>query len=171
MENVAWALVHWLGPRDPDVAPEVVERVRMLHYLAPLNFGRSFNDIWISARDGDEESLFALVQMDKSALYADEIRDIVVRKQYEGDWRFFEKLGKAIARPPLTGAARWHKAVLVVAYFWDDHFSRPEWPVPKIFRLLKDEGVLARQDKLTAFRFRLNRAGLKKPLHNRKPGN
>lgn len=145
------------------------QRIKLLHYAAVLNFQTSLTEIEMKAEHrGDETAMLQLAQLDKSAIYAPWFKRRIIQRQYAGDWEFFDKLGKALAKPVLGGSGHWHKAVVIAGYFWREYFSQPEWPINRIFRLFKDKGILARQDTLHAFRFRLNRAGLKKPLHNRK---
>ena len=146
----------------------IAQKIMLLHYIAPLSFGKSFNTIMLEAEDGDEQALLKLAQLDKSSIYGEWFKQFVIHRQYEGDWDFFKRLGRALAKPPLSGNTYWHKSVLVVAYFWTFEFQDRSWTIANIFKLLKDQGILSRQEKLAAFRVRLNRAGLKKPLHNKK---
>jgi len=148
----------------------LAERRKLLDYAAALNFQTTLGRLELDLRtDNDEQTVLRLVQLDKTALYSARIRSRIIQKQYEGDAEFFNRLGKAIAKPVLNGSAHWHKAVVIAGYFWNEFFSKEEWPVNRVFDLFKAKGILARQDKLAAFRFRLNRAGLKKPRYNRKP--
>lgn len=196
MANVAWALLDYQD-RDaeiqdflagvaascpgvlvrPDEAPEVgeaikellAERYKLLEFASVINFQKRLPVLEMEARcDRDQGAMIRLAQVDKTAIYAGWFRQVVIQRQYAGDWAFFASLGKALAKPVVNGTARWHKAVIIAGYFWDEYFALDEWPVNRIFNLFKTKGILARQDKLAAFRFRLNRAGLKKPLHNRK---
>lgn len=194
--NVPWAILsyfdqdeelrelldemHKLDPAcwvRPDVLPEhheqvkrhLAQRITLLDFAAVINFNQMLINIqWAAERRRDETALLQLIQLDKTALYSSYIKFWMIEKQYAGDWAFFERVGKALGKPILNGAPRWHKAVLIVAYFWEGFFSKSEWPMDRIFRLLKDKKVLARQDTLRAFKTRLNRAGLKKPRYNQK---
>ena len=83
-----------------DVA--VIKRQIMLYEAAAaVNFGCSMRRLWMEAGAGNEGALFRLVQLDKSFLTMPWCQGLIKRQVHLGDWAFFERLGKAVAAPPL----------------------------------------------------------------------
>jgi hypothetical protein len=159
-----------LGNIGGDIWSGIVQERAMVYDLAiALNSGLDARKLIEAARFGDEEALLKLVKVDKSILGAPWAVAILEERQCEGDWAFFKRLGYAVRRDPIDKGAGYAREVLVVALFWQEHFRhcsleqtvemlRPHFPV--------FEGA----SDYDSFRKQLNRAGLKKPLHNRKVG-
>jgi hypothetical protein len=145
----------------------VRHRCRLVDVAAVMSFNRTLNDLSIGVRQGEEECVLLLAQVDKSIILADPVRDMLLRKQYEGDWKFFAELGKALQKRPLSVQPFLFRACTVVAYFWDEHFR--EMPYPEIVACLERNDVL-RAGVAENLRKMLNARGLKKPRFNRKPG-
>ncbi len=111
-------------------------------------------------------ALFKLVQIDKTFLVGPYGSSLIIKKQHEADWAFFEKLGEAIKKKPVDEPPYLFKAKLICAYFWDDEFSKMSYP--KIVAILEDAGVLAPGIvDPRALAKTLNRQGLKKTRHTR----
>lgn len=64
--------------------------------LCFLEYGRDFNEICVSAKQGKREAFFRIISLDKTFLTVDWVREIIVGQQLRNDTRFFNKLGNAV---------------------------------------------------------------------------
>lgn len=82
----------------------------------------SLKELFKAAREGDDESLFKLVKVDKTLFEHDWVRKRINRASYSGDCGFFESLGEAIKSDPLAHDSRndrGDKLFIVLKYFWN----------------------------------------------------
>jgi hypothetical protein len=159
-----------LGNIGGDIWSGIVQERAMIYDLAiALNSGLCARELIEAARFGDDEALLKLVKVDKSILGAPWAAGILEERQYEGDWAFFKRLGYWVRRNPIDKGAGYAREVLVVALFWQEHFRHCS--LEQTVELLRPHfPVLEGASDYDSFRKQLNRAGLKKPLHNRKVG-
>ncbi len=159
-----------LGNLSEGIWSRIVEERAIVYDLAfVLNNGIGARALIEAARFGDVDALFKLVKVDKSILGAPWASAILEERQYEGDWAFFKRLGYWVCRNPIDKGAGYAREVLVVALFWQEHFRHCS--LEQTVVLLKPHfAVFEGASDYDSFRKQLNRAGLKKPLHNRKVG-
>ena len=92
---------------------------------------------------------------------------LVILKQHEGDWGFFERLGEAVKQKPVDEPEYLFKAKLICAYLWESELARVSYA--GMVSALEDAGVLGTGvENPRSFAKMLNRVGLKRALHNRK---
>jgi len=177
--NLAWAVLQYEDcderirelaqdeNRDEDELSSLIfNRCKLLDFALMFNEAESLNSLCIGMRNGEEESILKVARVDKSLIATDWLRQYIIEKQYRGDWDFFERLGKALAKRPLKDQPYMLRAFVVVAYLWDEHFSK--MPYPDMLSVLKENKVLPKNTPLDTFRRMLNRRGLKKSRYNRK---
>lgn len=84
--------------------------------------GASLKELYKKAKEGDNESLFKLIQVDKTFFDHKWVRTRINKAAYSGDWNFFESLGEAIETDPLKHDSRKDridKLFLVIKFFWN----------------------------------------------------
>ncbi len=84
--------------------------------------GESLKELYKKAKDGNDESLFKLIQVDKTFFDHKWFRTRINKAAYSGDWNFFESLGEAIETDPLKHDSRKDridKLFLVIKFFWN----------------------------------------------------
>jgi len=148
------------------IRPGSVMKSLLYEFVSILMFNTPIKTLYVDAMMGDEESLFKLLQIDKTALTTRWGNLWIREKQYDGDWDWFQKVGEAIAKLPMTNEPYLFQAVIVTAYLWDDYFSNMPWP--EIVKSLKKEKILPRSMPPENFRKIVNRVGLQKPRYNEK---
>jgi hypothetical protein len=147
----------------------VQERALIYDLAFVLNEGVGARALIESARNGNEDALLKLVKVDKSILGAPWAAAYLEQRQYAGDWAFFKRLGDRVRRCPINKGSGYAREVLIVALFWEEHFRH--CTLEEIVALLKPYfPALDGAVDYGPFRKQLNRAGLKKPRHNRKVG-
>lgn len=151
---------------DQDLVLGTLVRFMLYDYACLHNFGMPYKRLLAEVGMQTQGAIFKMVQVDKSFLAGPYGSSLIIKKQHEADWKFFEKLGEAIKKMPVNEPVYMFKAKLVVAYFWDEHFSK--MPYPEIVRVLKKEKVLPKMMPPENFRKMLNRVGLQKPQYNKK---
>lgn len=129
-------------------------------YVSVINYGVSIYDIYNKAAEGDERAIVKLIRVDKSAVTYEWCKELLTKKQYEGDWKFFRRIGRAIESNPYKGEKYLLKAILIAAYFWDSYFARLS--IKEIVEYLIENDLIARGTDPDTFRRKLNRIGLRK---------
>lgn len=84
--------------------------------------GTSLKELFKKAKEGDDESLFKIVKIDKTFFDHKWVRKRINKAAYSGDWNFFESLGKAIKTDPLKHDRRndkLDKLFIVLKFFWN----------------------------------------------------
>lgn len=69
-------------------------------------------------KEGDDESLFKALTINKSLLFTEEVKSRFMKAQLTGDEKFFKKLGKALADNPLKRIGQHGKTYSVLNMFW-----------------------------------------------------
>lgn len=89
--------------------------------------GASLIELFRMAKNGDDDSLCKLVKVDKTAFAHEWVTCRINKAAYNGDWKFFEMLGKAVAEDPLKHKGRkvaLDKIFLVLKFYWDKGLYR-----------------------------------------------
>ncbi len=68
--------------------------------------------------NGNDKSLFKAITINKSILFAEEVKSRFIQAQLTGDTEFFKKAGKAIANNPLSRIGQYGKTYSILALFW-----------------------------------------------------
>ncbi len=79
-------------------------------------------ELYKKAKDGDDDSLFKLIQIDKTFFDHKWVRTRTNKAAYSGDIEFFESLGNAIKTDPLRHDSRQDridKLFVVIKFFWN----------------------------------------------------
>ena len=161
----------WLVPldrteHDPQVVHETLIRFMLYDYACVENYGMPYKRLLVDVGNRKSGALFNLVRVDKTFLVGPHGASLIILKQHEGDWAFFEKLGEAIKQKPLDEPAYLFKAKLICAYLWDSELVGVSFPA--MVEALGEAGVLARGADPRSFAKTLNRQGLKRTQYNRK---
>jgi len=125
-----------------------------------LNFEMTLKELYDEAKDGNQEALLNLLRIDKTILYEDWVKELVVRKQLVGDWAFFEKLGKAVAKAPIKAEPSYLRVVILVGMFWETEFKN--WTIEDLNEFLVDQELLAKNSQPENLQRVLHRANIKK---------
>jgi hypothetical protein len=145
----------------------ILYKFLMYDYLCVLNYGKPYKKLMADAVY-DEGALLELLQVDKSFVTTPLFIQRIREKQLLGDWEYFDKIGKAIAKEPVRKDKYMFRAVILVARFWREKFRNMSYK--KIAELLVEREILPKSVDIESFRKVLNRNGLKKERYNRKPG-
>jgi hypothetical protein len=89
--------------------------------------GASLRELFRKAKEGDNESLFKIIKIDKTFFDHKWVRTRINKASYSGDWNFFESLGEAIKEEPLkhdSRAERIDKLFIVIKFFWNFGLNR-----------------------------------------------
>ncbi len=140
--------------------PAVAMKVRLYDYVTRANYGKSIHELYAMAKSGDMKSFWKLVRVDKTVIFTNWAGDLIWSKQYEADWEFFKKLGRAIAREPVQEPPNLMKAALLARHFWEDDLRHMKYR--EIRDLLCEEGLIGSEMDEHAVRKFLNRQGLRK---------
>jgi hypothetical protein len=148
------------------IGPAARMKSLLYDFLCVYRFKRTSAALFEAAANGDEEAFFALAQIDKSIVTTPLGVDWIREKQYRCDWARLAKLGRKLGMSPFPREPILFKAIMLVAYFWDDRFSGI--PNPAIREFLVRRDAISRRVGTERLRKSLNRAGLKKPRYNRR---
>jgi len=153
--------------RDALVEQETLLRLMLYDYACLESFGMPYKRLLAEVGKGIPGALFKVVQVDKTFVVGPYGASLIIKKQHEADWSFFEKLGDAIRRKPVEEQPYLFKAKLISAYLWDSAFAGASFA--SIVRALEGARVLAPSVvNPQSFAKMLNRQGLKRTKYNRK---
>jgi hypothetical protein len=152
---------------DPRLVHQTLIRFMLYDYACLMNFRLPYKRLLIEVGKRTPGALFKLVKVDKTFMVGPYGASLIMVKQHEADWEFFEKLGEAIKQKPLDEAEYLFKAKLICAYLWDSDLAGVSYGT--MVEALEDAGVLPRGGvDPRSFAKMLNRQGLKRAQFNRK---
>jgi hypothetical protein len=133
------------------VSAHLIQRILFTSYevASTLVNKRMLRTLYEEAREGDDNSLFALIKVDKSAFDHEWIRTRIRKALYEGDKGFFESLGEAIKKDPLMHRRVKIELHLLLWQFW--YYGLYRLTIPELMHLLEDSGIKIHEDEV-AFR-------------------
>jgi hypothetical protein len=108
---------------------------------------KSLRELLIKARRGDDDSLFALIKVDKTLFDHDWVRLRIRKAMYSGDTDFFYSLAKAIKSDPLQTRKYKLLVFVVMIFFWK--YGLYSLTVPELMQLLQDSGISIQEDEVT----------------------
>ena len=120
---------------------ELQARAMVYDLIAMLSTGEPIVRLWEMASGGDFNALMDLVRIDKSVVTTATGVEMMRNRQFEANWEFFAKLGKAIAKPPMPNKPYPAKAVILTARFWHEEFHA--WSRNDLVGFLVENDVLA----------------------------
>lgn len=88
-----------IGVNNPQKVFIAIWYALMRNVAAMMTHGRSMHDLARDAAEGNDDALFALVALDRSALSATFLADRLAKAQLVNDEPFFARLGRALAGP------------------------------------------------------------------------
>ncbi|MBK9304589.1 MAG: hypothetical protein IPM94_12060 [bacterium] len=139
----------------------------MYDYACLQNYRMPYKRLLAEVGMGTPGALFKMVKVDKTFMVGPYGSNLIIKKQHEADWAFFEKLGEAVMQQPVDEPEYLFKAKLICAYLWETDLVGVSYPA--MVEALEGAGVLARGSvDPRSFARMLNRHGLKRPRHNRK---
>jgi hypothetical protein len=128
-----------------------------------LVFEKSLTDLIKEARNGNEESFFNLLQIDRTVVECDWAQKLIRKAQLTGDEDFFRRMAKAITKTPLDNAKQFTTARMVILLFWDLGLRKLKYY--EIRKLLKSCGIVVQDtDAFRRFVQRLEDATRKKDI-------
>ncbi len=112
---------------------------------------RSIRELYEEAKEGDNPSLFKLIQLDKS-LFDHEWARLRIRKAlYLGDRQFFKSLADAIKADPLQHNKIKIERHLVLMNYW--FYGLYRLSIPELMQLLEDSDIHLPEDEMTFRKF------------------
>ncbi len=108
---------------------------------------KSIRELYREAKNGDDESLFKLIKVDKTLFDHEWLRVRIRKAMYSGEGKFFRDLAKAIKADPLDTRHSNLEASVVLLYFWNAGLYR--LTVPELMDLLKSSGIHIEQDEVS----------------------
>jgi len=82
----------------------------------------TLKEIYRKAKEGDDESLFKLIKVDKTVFDFKWVRTRINKAAYSADWEFLDLLGEAIKEEPLKHDSRKDRVdrlFVVIKFFWN----------------------------------------------------
>ncbi len=120
--------------------------------IASLLIHKKFlREIYDEAKKGNDDYLFKLIQIDKTAFDSEWVRERIRKALYEGDKQFFALLGQAVKKDPLSNRKLKIEQHLVLMHFW--WYGLYRLTVPEIMQLLIDSGMKIKEDEVTFRKF------------------
>jgi hypothetical protein len=112
---------------------------------------KGIKNLLVEARKGDDESLFKLLQIDKTLFDHDWVRARIRKASYFADWEFFDKMSKAIKTDPLRNRKLHGDVFLILVNLWTIGLYR--LTVPELMQLFEDSGVRMKYDEVNFRKF------------------
>jgi hypothetical protein len=147
-----------LENQDQDVPKKYLHPKIMLPIIAAMNnticllvFEKGILLLLKEAREGNRESFFKLLQVDRSVMGCDWALKMIRKAQLEADETFFNEMAKAIVTSPLENTKIYGKAILILLYFWDMGLKKLSYR--EMIELLEDCGVSLQDDVETFSKF------------------
>lgn len=112
---------------------------------------KGLRNLFIEARKGNDDSLFKLIQIDKTVFDHDWVRTRIRKAAYFGDWKFFENISKAINTDPLKNRKIHGDLFLILCQFWTVGLYR--LTIPEIMQVFKISGVRMVYDEVNFRKF------------------
>lgn len=119
--------------------------------ISLLVFKKSIYALIKEASNGDEESFFKLLQIDRTVIEFDWAKKMIRKAQLTGDKGFFDKMAKAISTAPLENTRIYGQALIVLLIFWRLGMYRLE--NNELIELLEDAGIKVQEDPETFRKF------------------
>lgn len=112
---------------------------------------KGLKKLFDEARKGNDESLFKLLQIDKTLFDHEWLRVKIRKASYSGDWKFFNNLSKAIKTDPLNNRKVHGDIFLILVRLWTAGLYR--LTIPQMMQLFEDSGVRMRYDEINFRKF------------------
>jgi hypothetical protein len=131
----------------------LIQRILFTSYevVSTLVNKKMLRTLYEDAREGDDNSLLALIKVDKSAFDHEWIRRRIRKALYEGDRGFFESLGEAIKKDPLKHRKMRIELHLILWQFW--YYGLYRLTIPELMQLLEDSGMRIHEDEVSFRKF------------------
>lgn len=113
---------------------------------------KTLRTLYNEARAGVDQSLFEIIQIDKTLFDHDWVRDRIRKAAYSGNKLFFQSLSKAIKDDPLKNRKLRIKEFLILTVFWELGLYRLS--AGNLLELFNDCGLAKREDEITFRKFR-----------------
>lgn len=96
--------------------------------IALLVFEKTLTDLIKEARNGDKESFFNLLRIDRTVIECEWAQKMIRKSQLTGDHKFFKQMAKAISKSPIENAKEYTTARIVILLFWGFGLRKLEYP-------------------------------------------
>lgn len=122
--------------------------------LSVISFGKNMYQLIKEVKDDNADSLFQILQIDRSMLEWGPAQRMIRKAQLSGDMEFFRKVAEAITTPPVDNTKVHVRAALVLLMFWE--LGLKKLSNDERYELLKSCGIRV-QDEPESFRRFANR--------------
>lgn len=93
--------------------------ISMIHtFFYHIAYQKNLIQIVNGINNGNDESLFKAIRIDKSVMYAKPVMERITKAQINGDKEFLNSLGNAIKTNPLEKIGQHGKVYSVITFFW-----------------------------------------------------
>ena len=145
--------------------PEVLLRFKAWSndFLAMIFYRHTITELLSRAKKGDIKALQSILEVDKTISFQPWFQEKARKAQLNADWRFFDKVGTAIAKPPFTLKKKTIKIAFLAMFFWNQGLKylsySKTFELFQKFNLYGEDADIGDAESLRIF---LNRLGLKK---------
>jgi hypothetical protein len=132
-------ILHWIVIPLEDAKEEIKKRIQLRNFTLSTRMikrhlfytwdavslmvnGEALKVLYKKAKDGDNESLFKLIKVDKTLFDHKWVRSRINQEAYSGGIDFFDALGDAIKTDPLKHGSRKNridKLFLAIKFYWE----------------------------------------------------
>jgi len=115
---------------------------------------KSIKTLYAEAKTGNHESLFKLLQLDKTLFDHEWLKELMLKEMIMANTEFFKRIGNAIKSEPPIGKLKQGKIKLVLLAYWG--FGLSKLTIPELMQLLEESGIEVQLDP-ESFRKFVNR--------------
>ena len=105
--------------------------------ISQLSNQKSMSDLLKNIKEGDDESLFDAVTVDKTLLSNESAGNRLAQAQAAGDKKFLNKMGKSIADGSLESVAKYGRTYTVLSFFWNNNIELHNLNNQELYYFLK----------------------------------
>lgn len=102
--------------KNPVLLKAGIQLIYLIFYQ--IAYQKNLIQIVNEINNGNDESLFKAIRIDKSVMYAKPVMERINKAQIVGDKEFLSRLGKEITTSPLEKIGQHGKTYSVVTFFW-----------------------------------------------------
>jgi hypothetical protein len=118
---------YWDTENDGSIKRKRLDRLNLIkiglsevfNTVSSITHKKSLDELLEEAEKGNDESLFKVIQIDKTLFDLDWLRKRIRKAFYAGDSSFFKKLGMAIEKTSLENDIEYTKLNSVLISFWE----------------------------------------------------
>ena len=105
--------------------------------ISQLSNQKSMSDLLKNIKEGDDESLFDAVTVDKTLVSNESTGNRLAQAQSASDKKFLNKMGRSIADGSLESVAKYGRTYAVLSFFWNNNLELHKLNNQELFFFLK----------------------------------